>query len=375
MRVKAGSRPAAASVPFCTQVHSRRRVLFPGYRTLRGILDGPDFVGREKPLLAGPDVALQRHSELADAVAGRDPTIIDKLAWVANFTAAVGDTLDVVSWHTYDFHASDVGTADHTPLDPGNANTSRLWNTRYLDEALRLASNVSQLRDSHAPRAPVWLTETDSVCHQGVYNDTNAFLNSLWLVNRLGAMASQGYPVMNRQSLVGYNYSLLGNWPLEEIKPNPDFFTTVLWQQLVGDRHIDATVSPVGEARAAAGQRGVMEAPGDAVRSYAFCTRGLAGAVTMTHVNFQPADSAQFHLELPGPRNDYLLTPGGIAAAGEYPFTSRQIALNGRLLAMGTGGTLPDLGPVSAPPQSNITLPPLSVAFSVFPQAAHPACL
>lgn len=91
-------------------VGHRHSALFDGYRKLRDILDGPDFVGRTKPLLAGPDVALQRHSELADALAGRDTTIIDKLQWVDNFTRAVGSTLDVVSWHTYDFHAKDVGT-------------------------------------------------------------------------------------------------------------------------------------------------------------------------------------------------------------------------------------------------------------------------
>jgi hypothetical protein len=48
---------------------------------------------------------------------------------------------------------------------------------------------------------------------QGVDGVTNAYLNSLWLVNRLGTMANAGVTVMARQSLVGYNYSLLGNWP------------------------------------------------------------------------------------------------------------------------------------------------------------------
>ena len=75
------------------------------------------------------------------------------------------------------------------------------------------------LRRSHrrccAPGAEVWLTESDSVCHQGVFGVTNAYLNSLWLVNRLGVLANHNVSVMARQSLVGYNYSLLGNWPVE----------------------------------------------------------------------------------------------------------------------------------------------------------------
>ena len=69
--------------------------------------------------------------------------------------------------------------------------------------------------------AEVWLTESDSVCHQGVSGVTNAYLNSLWLVNRLGVLANHNVSVMARQSLVGYNYSLLGNWPVEVCAPPP----------------------------------------------------------------------------------------------------------------------------------------------------------
>ena len=69
--------------------------------------------------------------------------------------------------------------------------------------------------------AEVWLTESDSVCHQGVFGVTNAYLNSLWLVNRLGVLANHNVSVMARQSLVGYNYSLLGNWPVEVCAPPP----------------------------------------------------------------------------------------------------------------------------------------------------------
>jgi len=53
----------------------------------------------------------------------------------------------------------------------------------------------------------------DSICHQGVFNVTNAFANTLWLVDRFGVMANRGTPLMARQSLIGFNYSLLGNFP------------------------------------------------------------------------------------------------------------------------------------------------------------------
>ena len=112
-----------------------------------------------------------------------------QLAWLANFTSHIGNTLDVVSWHTYDFETPMLGMTDHqdlkmTPL------VSRLWSTRHLDFALRLQGNVSDIARRGAPDAEVWISESNSVCHQGVNGVTNAYLNSLWLVNRLGIMAN-----------------------------------------------------------------------------------------------------------------------------------------------------------------------------------------
>ena len=151
-----------------------------------------------------------------------------------NFTSSVGEHLDVVSWHTYDFHASDIGVDDHTALKVDKA-TPRLWNTKYLDLSQRLSQNVTNIAKVNAPNAQVWLSESDSICHQGVSGATNAYLNSVWLVNRLGILANSNVSVMARQSLVGYNYSLLGNWPVEPISPNPDYYTTVLFRRLVGN--------------------------------------------------------------------------------------------------------------------------------------------
>jgi len=292
---------------------------------------------------------------------------------------------------------------DHAPLDPGNANSSRLWNTRYLDEAVRLAGNVSTIAAKNAPHAALWLSETDSICHQGVYNDTNAYLNSVWLVNRLGSMAALGSPVMARQSLVGYNYSLLGNWPLEQISPNPDFFTTVLFRRLVGSAVISTTITPppltataaadtavtamLADIAADRGSSGSDDLPGDRARAFAFCTcKGSGcgngdgnaapdGAITLAFVNFGSVP-AEFVVDLPGARLDYILTPGGHGAAGPYPFTSREIALNGRLLHMSPDDALPAMPAAPpAPPGSAFSLPPLTVGFAVFPVAGHPACM
>jgi hypothetical protein len=50
------------------------------------------------------------------------------------------------------------------------------------------------------------------------HSPRSLYPTSIWLVNRLGIMANANVSVMARQSLVGYNYSLLGNWPVEPIR-------------------------------------------------------------------------------------------------------------------------------------------------------------
>ena len=412
--------------------------LFDGYRTLRELIDSLNgsssgVAGRTSagsmttttsaaaaaaaavskvsvpslPLLAGPDVALQRHAPLRDALAGLDPTIIDKISWVKDFTKNVGRHLDVVSWHTYDFHANEVGTVDHHPLVPASQNTSRLWNTAYLDIAARLYGNMSDLRLQYAPQAAVWLTETDSVCHQGVDGDTNAYLNSLWLVNRLGLMAERGLPVMVRQSLIGYNYSLLGNWPVEPIHPNPDYFTTLLFQRLTATKVLKIDMTPFSSSssfssftsfsshhdddeyyRAGAEMDGGKrkDLQGQNARAYAFCARDQSagpGGVAVAFINFQTNASAVFSFAGPlaGKRIEYVLTPATAAATADddtvsYPFTSRVMALNGVALRMkGPDGTvLPEMEGHAAASGTSLQILPLSVAFAVFPDAKHIAC-
>lgn len=130
-----------------------------------------------------------------------------------------------------------AGTHDHEGYHPEQPNADRLYNTRYLDFAQRLLGNVtdraarhnvpqvcdaickrhgtacalpvacSSLVDAVSLRASstpynskqVWLTETNSICHQGLRNGTDAYINSVWLVNRLGLLASRNLTFAGRQ--------------------------------------------------------------------------------------------------------------------------------------------------------------------------------
>ena len=178
-----------------------------GYPSLRKLLDSLFPDGKTAPKLAGPDLYAQHSYQytLDQALAGEDKDVVAHLAGMDAFAAKAGSTLDAFSWHTYDFETPMLGMTDHQDLKM-NPLVSRLWSTRHLDFALRLQGNVSDIARRGAPDAEVWISESNSICHQGVNGVTNAYLNSLWLVNRLGIMANAGVTVMARQSLVGYNY-------------------------------------------------------------------------------------------------------------------------------------------------------------------------
>ena len=125
-----------------------------------------------RPLLIGADTGVGPRKGTTPATIGADAGINSHLAWVKTFAVAAHSVLDALSWHTYDFRTSDFGGADHEPLPwpPTNPNVSRLHDAVYWDVGGRLADNVSAIVAAVNGSLPVLLTETNSICHQGVYN-------------------------------------------------------------------------------------------------------------------------------------------------------------------------------------------------------------
>ena len=183
-----------------------------------------------------------------------------------------------------------------------------------------------------------------------------------------------------RQSLVGYNYSLLGNWPVEPIQPNPDYFTTVLFQRLFGDTVLGTVFTPSAPGPPATN----ITEGGDRARAFAFCASdlvrkryGTQGAVSIAMVNFDPTELVKFVFDHElGVHHDYLLAPGEKPLVASAPWSSRQMVLNGEALKMsGPEWKLP--AAVTGDGRQNegdIMVPPLQVAFAVFPAAAAPNC-
>eukprot|EP00040_Diaphanoeca_grandis_P020457 m.108825 g.108825 ORF g.108825 m.108825 type:complete len:514 (+) comp27907_c0_seq1:41-1582(+) len=326
-----------------------------------------------RPQLVGPDVGVgPRVAGEPPSNAWNDTYINQHLQWIDTFTSKCGGVIDALTWHTYDFRAVDVGTTDHHPLPwplDGVDNVSKLWDPTYFAAAGLLSDNVSTIAKRYNADLPVWLTETNSICHQGVFNATNAFLNSLWLVNRLGLMSERGVKLMGRQSLIGFNYSLLGNFPAEPIYAAPDYYTTVLFKRLTGIKVLSVTRNVTG------GSEGTLQA-------YAYCSREFKGGVTVTLINLQEHVNTTVSLPKLGNKfQEYKLIPGWSSAntmSARDRATSRKIALNGNILSVDDQGGLPDFVPVNRTSSSadgvTVSLEPLSIAFVVFPEAQAPDC-
>ena len=118
-------------------------------------------------------------------------------------------------------------------------------------------------------------------------------------------------------------------------------------------------------------------APGRTVRVYAFCTRVggpipySAGAITLVAININ-STPVTFSPNVNGVvnyvRDEYHLTSPNNQMASQY------IALNGKVLQLGEGGSLPSFDPISVSSNTPITMAGLSYGFFVLTHANGAAC-
>jgi hypothetical protein len=146
-----------------------------------------------------------------------------------------------------------------------------------------------------------------------------------------------------------------GAWP----RPLPDFWVALLHKRLMGTVVLGAAAS----------------AP--TVRVYAHCARAAGGGVALAFLNVANVSVA---LSLPPPlaaasRVEHMLTAGAPIVGAVNALQSKQVLLNGKALALAAGPALPPLDGRTMPaPAGAATLPPRSLGFLVFPDAAVPAC-
>jgi heparanase 1 len=253
-----------------------------------------------------------------------------------------GDSLDVVTWHYYPTQSERGGVLRTDPWERGI-----LLDPEDLDIALKWADEVIGYRDDNAPELPVWLGESGHAQFGGQPTASDAFEGTFWWLDQLGALARRDIKVSVRQTLSGSNYGMLDD---ETLDPRPDYWASVLWRRLMGQRVLDVGRTEVD----------------DLVRLYAHCSYERPGAVTVLAINLDEDNSVRIELEDLSNENKelYVLTSDALTSADLY--------LNGVLLR-DDDGVLPSLEPESIG-DSPADVPARGIAFIVYPDAGAAAC-
>jgi hypothetical protein len=262
------------------------------------------------------------------------PGTVGETAMAAELLVASGAAgLDAFSYHHYGA-LSERCRGSHTPEDA----LSEQW----LARTDHTAAFYLTLRDRFEPGKPIWLTETaETACGGNRWAAT--FLDTFRYLDQLGRLAKVGVQVVMHNTLAASDYGLLDE---STLVPRPNYWGALLWRQLMGAGVLEPGVPP----RAG-------------LHIYAHCQRGMPGGVTLLVINTDR--DASHTLELANASERYTLEAADLQ--------DTQVRLNGRPLALETGGELPRLQGVQAS-RGAVPIAPVSVTFLTIPEAANNSC-
>uniref|UniRef100_A0A6P3ZR13 heparanase-like protein 1 isoform X1 n=1 Tax=Ziziphus jujuba TaxID=326968 RepID=A0A6P3ZR13_ZIZJJ len=279
-----------------------------------------------------------------------------------------------------------VNTITHHIYNLGAGNdpnlVSRILNPYHLNKIAGTFIDLEQTMKVHGPWASAWVGESGGAYNSGGRDVSNTFVDSFWYLDQLGMASKYNTKVYCRQTLIGGNYGLLDR---TTFVPNPDYYSALLWHQLMGE--------------------GVLAVGSDAspyLRAYAHCSKGRAG-ITLLLINLR--NQTEFIVNV---KNSLNLAVHGntireqssfmhgvkrtIAWVGqkasdgplyreEYHLTphngylrSKIMVLNGVPLEITEDGNIPKLNPVLVKENSLVSVSPHSIKFVVFPNFDAPGC-
>lgn len=207
-------------------------------------------------------------------------------------------------------------------------------------------------------KGEIWAGESASLQNGGGDGVSNAFQSTTWLYDQLGQQGEAGVSRMLRESISVGHYAMVN---ATTGQPFPDFFSTLLWREVVGSRVLWPMIG---------GNR--VDNRGKDLRVYSRCARLSVGEVVVVLVNLSPTEG---HLVAvsgvkPGTRQKEWILEAGTGTEVWSWGRSKQIALNGAVLKLSESGEAPQMMPTQHMAGRAVRIAPLSVALIQYEPAA-----
>ncbi|VFQ77170.1 unnamed protein product [Cuscuta campestris] len=281
--------------------------------------------------------------------------------WYKEFLDKTHNALNVMTHHIYNLGP---GVDEHL--------VEKILDPSYLDGEANTFRQLRSILSNSGTSVRAWVGEAGGAYNSGRNGVSNAFVYSFWYLDQLGMSAKYDTKTYCRQSLIGGNYGLLNT---TTFMPNPDYYSALLWHQLMGRTVLATSFSGTRKMRA-----------------YAHCAKQSEG-IALLLINLDgetPVEvSVVYNRTTPNghvrhrghhhghgmsyeredvEREEYHLR------AKDGDLHSQTMVLNGNELAVNSSGQIPPLQPRLVSSSQPIAVAPYSIVFAHIPNVSLPAC-
>lgn len=251
---------------------------------------------------------------------------------------ATGPVFDVFSYHFYGAASKRCASMGEAAQTTAAAALSNEW----LSKADTVYSFYARLRDQFDPGKPIWITEmADAACGGNPWAST--FLDTFRYLDQHARLAKRGVQVIMHNTLASSDYGLLDE---NTFSPRPNYWAALLWGKFMGTTVLDP---------------GLTTTPN--LHVYAQCLRDHPGGVALLAINLDRTAAQSLQLESSAER--YTLSAKDLLGTS--------VELNGKELGLGNDDALPQISGEPSP-AGQIALPPATITFLTFENAANSAC-
>ncbi|XP_024983954.1 heparanase-like protein 3 [Cynara cardunculus var. scolymus] len=296
-------------------------------------------------------------------------------SWFKEFLAKTPETLNVISHHIYNLGAGVDQNLTEKILDPS-----------YLDGVADTFKKLELTINTSASYASAWVSEGGGAYNSGQNLVTNAFVFSFWYLDQLGISSVYDTKTYCRQTLIGGNYGLLNT---STFKPNPDYYSALLWHRLMGKKVLSTRFLGPKKIRAyshcAKESKGITVLLMNLDNSTSFDVKLSVNSTWRLHKHRSHTHRHHHHHRHHTTKHAHETKTGGkrirIRTRQEYHLTAKDgnlhsqvMMLNGKELTINESGDIPSLEPLYTNSSEPITVAPYSIVFAHIPHFTLRAC-